>query len=297
MLQRCAKSITAVSIKSSRLSATTFSNTGKSCPYAFNKYSRCFSASPAVGNGSDKVAAIAEAASSITQGAADSLPSTIIDSASQVDEAAAVVGFSPSHVIMQIIDQVHLLVGVPYWEAIILTTLGLRVIMLPMAISSVQNAAKMGALRPAIQAIKDRQAKHPSGDDPSIRSRFDAETRQLFTSNKVNPLKSIAMPLIQLPIFLSLYFALRDMGIYFPEFSTGGEFWFYDLTAADQYYIFPAVNALSFLIMIEIGADGIQTENQGMFKWVRITLYSARNKKLGVTGNKFFMYGMFHNTC
>jgi YidC/Oxa1 family membrane protein insertase len=280
MLQRCAKSITSASIKSSRLSATTFTNTGKRCPYAFNKYSRCFSASPTVGNASDKAAAIAEAASSISQGASDSLPATVIDSVTQVDEAAAVIGFSPSQVIMQIIDQVHLLVGIPYWEAIILTTLGLRVVMLPMAISSVQNAAKMGALRPAIQAIKDRQAKHPSGDDPSIRSRFEAETKQLFLSHKVNPLKSIAMPLIQLPIFLSLYFALRDMGIYFPEYSTGGEFWFSDLTAADQYYIFPVVNALSFLVMIELGADGIQTENQGMFKWVRFTFCSARMKPL-----------------
>lgn len=268
MLQRCAKSVSSASIRSSSLSATAFTSIGKRGPYALNKCSRYFSATPILENASTKVA---EGASSVTQGSVDSLVGSttdIINTATQLDGAAASAGFSPSQMVMQVIDQVHLLVGIPYWEAIILTTLGLRVVMLPLAISSVQNAAKMGALRPLIQSIKDRQARHPSGDDPSIRSRFEAETRQLFLSHKVNPLKSIAMPLIQLPIFLSLYFALRDMGTYFPEYSTGGDFWFGDLTAADQYYIFPAINAISFLIMIEIGADGIQTENQGMFKWV-----------------------------
>ena len=170
---------------------------------------------------------------------------------------------------MQVVEQIHLMGGIPYWESIIVVTVALRVVLLPLAITSVQNAARMGALRPAMQAVKDRQARHPNGDDPSVRPLFEAETKQLFISHKVNPLKSLAMPLIQLPIFISLYFALRDMGIYFPGYSTGGEYWFTDLTAADPHFIFPILNALSFLVMIELGSDGIQTENQGMFKWVR----------------------------
>lgn len=234
----------------------------------FRSNFRFFSASSSA---SDAPGTIAAAVSNVAPTPIDS--ASVIEGISHIESASSELGYSPSHFVMQAVEQIHLLVGIPYWEAIVIATVALRVIMLPLAITTVQNAARMSSLRPAMQAVKDRQARHPNGDDPSVRTLFEAETRQLFISHKVNPLKSLAMPIIQLPIFISLYFGLRDMGLYFPGYSTGGDFWFSDLTAADPYFIFPIVNALSFLVMIELGSDGIQTENQGMFKWVR-TSYS-----------------------
>ena len=253
---------------SSRLAARNLSPNCVRTSTAFRPNFRFFSASSSASETSGTIVA---AASNAVPAAAPIDSTSVIDGISHIESASSELGFSPSHLVMQVVEQIHLMVGIPYWEAIIVATVALRIIMLPLAITSVQNAARMSTLRPAMQAVKDRQARHPNADDPSVRTIFEAETRQLFLSHKVNPLKSLAMPIIQLPIFISLYFGLRDMGIYFPGYCTGGEFWFTDLTAADPYFIFPLVNALSFLVMIELGSDGIQTENQGMFKWVRIS--------------------------
>jgi YidC/Oxa1 family membrane protein insertase len=249
-----------------RLAARNLSPNCVKTSASFRPNFRFFSASSSA---NDTAETIAAAVSNIVPPAAPIDSASVIEGISHIESASSELGFSPSHIVMQAVEQIHLMVGIPYWEAIVLATVALRVIMLPLAITSVQNAARMSTLRPAMQAVKDRQARHPNGDDPGVRTIFEAETRQLFIAHKVNPLKSLAMPIIQLPIFISLYFGLRDMGLYFPGYSTGGDFWFADLTAADPYFIFPLVNALSFLVMIELGSDGIQTENQGMFKWVR----------------------------
>ena len=44
--------------------------------------------------------------------------------------------------------------------------------------------------------------------------------------------------------------------------------WFTDLAAADSTMILPIANAVSFLLMIELGADGMASSDQDKFKWV-----------------------------
>jgi len=44
--------------------------------------------------------------------------------------------------------------------------------------------------------------------------------------------------------------------------------WFTDLAAADSTMILPVMNAVSFLLMIELGADGMASSDQDKFKWV-----------------------------
>jgi membrane protein insertase Oxa1/YidC/SpoIIIJ len=45
-----------------------------------------------------------------------------------------------------------------------------------------------------------------------------------------------------------------------------GDFWFTNLAMADPTYIFPVFNAVTFLLMVELGADGIEMEQKTMFK-------------------------------
>ena len=221
---------------------------------------RCFSASSTVTDSTtDTVAAPVAVAIDVND--------IITDAAVQL--SGSDLSYYPSHLAMSAIENLHLLSGMPYWQAIILTTVGVRLALIPLSISSIQNTNRMSILRPAMEKLKEQQQRHPNPTDALVKERFDNQTRQIMIDHKVNPLKSLAMPVIQLPIFLSLYFALASMGTYFPGYATGGAYWFTDLTAADPTYIFPALNALSFLIMVEIGSDGFNTENKDMFKWVR----------------------------
>lgn len=138
---------------------------------------------------------------------------------------------------------------------------------LPIAIRTVANAARMAALRPDMQKIQDAMNVDPFINDHRVKQRYAEEMKALFAHHKVNPLRAFAMPFVQLPLFISFFFGLQEMQIFFPAYEYGGAFWFQNLVAADPYYILPITNSLTFLAMVEMGADGIQTSQQNTFRW------------------------------
>jgi YidC/Oxa1 family membrane protein insertase len=202
------------------------------------------------------------------------LPIAAVDAITTIYDTSAIVGsFYPSHIIMQLVDGIHTLGGLPYWGSIVLLTIGIRVVLSPLAVKSVQNAARMGAVRPIMQKVTEANEKNPNNGDPRVQLAFQKEVKQLWITHKVNPLSAMAMPLAQIPIFLFLFSGLRDMGNHYGGMHTGGAYWFTDLTMADPYFVFPVLNAISFLAMIEMGADGIKTDQQDTFKWVNIICF------------------------
>jgi hypothetical protein len=77
----------------------------------------------------------------------------------------------------------------------------------------------------------------------------------------------------------------------------GGALWFTDLAAADPYCIFPIITAGTFLVMIEVGADGMQqqtADQQAMFKNVmRGMAVSALVEEHARAGLVFFGFLLF----
>lgn len=173
--------------------------------------------------------------------------------------------------VMEAIDGVHNFVGVPYWEAIIISTIALRVLLLPVVIKTAQGSARLAKVRPLLQNITQAMEKDPNAaTDNNVKLRYQKEMTNLFLKYKVNPVQVMLWPLFQFPVFIACFLGLKDMGLYYPGLATGGAFWFTDLSAADPFYIFPVLNAMTFLAMIEVGSDGVQMEQQqaGTFKTV-----------------------------
>lgn len=183
-------------------------------------------------------------------------------------DAASQLGWMPTDMIMYSIENLHLSWQIPYWEAIVLTTLAFRVCLMPISIKTAQGSARMAAVRPLLTKISDAMKKDANAGSMAKKKAYADQSKALMKQYKVNPFVSLMMPIVQLPIFMSFFFALQGMGEHFPAMQTGGILWFTDLTAPDSYMILPAANALSFLLMIEIGADGLATGDQGNFKWV-----------------------------
>ncbi|KAJ4903971.1 Mitochondrial inner membrane protein OXA1 [Raphanus sativus] len=61
--------------------------------------------------------------------------------------------------------------------------------------------------------------------------------------------------LIQRPLFICFFLAIRNMAEKVPSFQTGGALWFTDLTTPDSLYILPVITALTFLITVELNAQ------------------------------------------
>ncbi|MEL6582194.1 MAG: membrane protein insertase YidC [Pseudomonadota bacterium] len=81
--------------------------------------------------------------------------------------------------------------------AIILLTLIIKLILLPLAWKSYSSMAKMKALQPEMEKIKER-----AGDD---RQKLQTEMMEMYKKNKVNPASGCLPILVQIPIFFSLY--------------------------------------------------------------------------------------------
>ncbi|CAN0068098.1 unnamed protein product [Ectocarpus fasciculatus] len=175
-------------------------------------------------------------------------------------------GYYPVDIAMYAIEQLHLFADIPYWQAIVCFTVGIRVMLLPIALRGVQNGNRMALLKPDMEKVQNAMKASEGMSDPKLQARYQMEMKELFKKHNVNPFRALSLPFMQMPIFISLFMALRQMQDYFPGYCEGGALWFTDLSVADPTYVLPVLNAFSFLLMVEVGADGMDQANKGMFK-------------------------------
>jgi YidC/Oxa1 family membrane protein insertase len=89
-----------------------------------------------------------------------------------------------------------------YGIAIVFFTVGVKSLLLPMAIKQVQSTSKISVIQPQVQEIQKKYS-----DDKEKQS---AEMIQLYQENKVNPAGGCLPFLIQMPILFSLYYVISQ---------------------------------------------------------------------------------------
>ena len=179
-------------------------------------------------------------------------------------------GWSPSHLAMSLIENIHLFTGCEYWMAITLSTLCLRGALLPLAISAQRSAGRLKLLKPHMDKLTAKM--NTKTDNPEKIAEYQAEARALFKKYKVNPFLSFLVPLSQIPIFISFFYGMQSMGEFFPAMSSGGMMWFTDLTVPDASWGLPVLNGIIFAGMAEILVNentgiGGDKKKQFLMKW------------------------------
>ena len=96
----------------------------------------------------------------------------------------------------------HDSVGLSWGMAIIALTICTRALLIPLTYKSLKGMRALQALQPQIKEI---QAKYKND-----RQRMQQEMMRFYQENKVNPFASCIPLLAQLPIFITLFYALRD---------------------------------------------------------------------------------------
>lgn len=121
---------------------------------------------------------------------------------------------------------------------IILVTLIVKLILYPLTKAQYTSMAKMRMVAPKMKALKE---KH--GDD---RQKLSAAMMKLYQEEKVNPLGGCLPMLLQLPIFLTLYWVLLESA----EFRHADfALWITDLSSRDPYFILPLLMGGSMWLM------------------------------------------------
>lgn len=135
--------------------------------------------------------------------------------------------------LFKILEFIHSFVG-NWGFSIIILTLIVRGVLFPLTKSQYTSMAKMRLLAPKMQDLRER-----FGDD---RQKLGQETMRLYKNEKVNPLGGCFPLLIQMPIFIALYWTLMESTeLRHAPFIL----WIDDLSVHDPYFVTPILYGIS----------------------------------------------------
>ena len=130
----------------------------------------------------------------------------------------------------------HNIVGNWGWSIILLTVL-VKLILWPLSSKSYRSMAKMRVIAPEMQRMKEE-----FGED---RMRFSQEMMALYKREQVNPLSGCLPLLLQMPIFLALYWVLME-SVELRHAPWLG--WIQDLSAMDPWFILPLIMGVTMYV-------------------------------------------------
>ncbi|MFU8926988.1 membrane protein insertase YidC [Acinetobacter puyangensis] len=130
----------------------------------------------------------------------------------------------------------HKIVGNWGWSIILLTIL-VKLILWPLSAKSYRSMAKMRVIAPEMQRMKEE-----FGED---RMRFSQEMMALYKREQVNPLSGCLPLLLQMPIFLALYWVLMES---VELRHAPWILWIQDLSAMDPWFILPLLMGITMFV-------------------------------------------------
>jgi len=152
-----------------------------------------------------------------------------------------------------VLDKIHYFIGNWGWSIILLTLL-IKIVFFKLSETSYKSMAKMKKLTPRMQALKER-----FGDD---RKKFSEALMKIYKEEKVNPLGGCLPILIQIPVFIALYWVLIESVEmrHAPFFG-----WVQDLSSADPYYILPIAMGITMYIQQKLNPTPTDEMQQKIF--------------------------------
>lgn len=142
--------------------------------------------------------------------------------------------------LFKLMQFIHGLVGNWGWS-IVLMTLIVKIVLYPLTASSYKSMAKMRKFAPKIQELREMY-----GDD---RQRMSQETMKLYQKEKLNPLGGCLPMLVQMPVFIALYWTLMEsVELRQSPFM----FWILDLSIKDPYFVLPLLMGGSMFLQMHM---------------------------------------------
>ncbi|RLJ68195.1 membrane protein insertase YidC [Sulfurisoma sediminicola] len=139
-----------------------------------------------------------------------------------------------------VLEAIYKFVGNWGWAIIGLTVM-LKLIFFPLSAASYKSMAKMRVLTPKLTKLKETYA-----DD---RQRMNQEMMELYKKEKVNPLGGCLPIVVQIPVFIALYWVLLGTVEMRGAPWLG---WITDLSAKDPYFIMPLIMGVTMFVQTKL---------------------------------------------
>jgi YidC/Oxa1 family membrane protein insertase len=138
--------------------------------------------------------------------------------------------------IFWLLQHIHSIVGNWGWSIIFLTML-IKGLFFPLSAASYKSMARMRAVAPRLAALKEQH-----GDD---RQKLSQSMMELYKKEKINPLGGCLPILVQMPVFLSLYWVLLES---VEMRQAPWLLWITDLSIKDPFFILPIIMGATMFI-------------------------------------------------
>jgi YidC/Oxa1 family membrane protein insertase len=149
-----------------------------------------------------------------------------------------------------LLSKLHALFGNWGWAIVGLVVL-IKLVFFKLSEAQYKSFAKMRAFQPRIEALKERY-----GDD---KQKFQQAMMELYKKEKINPMGGCLPILVQIPVFIALYWVLLE-SVELRHAPWIG--WIQNLTERDPYFVLPVLNALTMWFTQKLsptpGMDPIQ---------------------------------------
>ncbi|WP_233833053.1 membrane protein insertase YidC [Paraburkholderia sp. ZP32-5] len=139
-----------------------------------------------------------------------------------------------------LLEKIHSYVGNWGWSIVLLTLL-IKAVFFPLSAASYKSMARMKAITPRMQALRERFKGDPQ--------KMNAALMELYKTEKVNPFGGCLPVVIQIPVFISLYWVLLS------SVEMRGApwiLWIQDLSQQDPYFILPVLMAVSMFLQTKL---------------------------------------------
>ncbi|MDO9450345.1 MAG: membrane protein insertase YidC [Rugosibacter sp.] len=139
-----------------------------------------------------------------------------------------------------VLGMIHKLIGNWGWAIVFLTIL-IKLAFFPLSAASYKSMAKMRLVTPKLVKLKETY-----GDD---KMRLNQEMMALYKKENINPLGGCLPILVQIPVFISLYWVLQGT-VEMRNAPWIG--WIKDLSAQDPYYVLPLLMGVTMFIQTKL---------------------------------------------
>jgi len=140
------------------------------------------------------------------------------------------------------------------WATIAATTFMIRLLVFRLVIEGQKHNVRLQAVSPQMTELTSRIKQATVEKDQVGIQLAQGALQGLFKKHDVHPLRAIKVPLVQFPVFLSMFYGLRRLAeAPLPQFLEGGFSWVTDLTATDPYLILPLLSVVLTNVVIRVG--------------------------------------------
>jgi YidC/Oxa1 family membrane protein insertase len=142
--------------------------------------------------------------------------------------------------IFWLMTQIHNVIGNWGWTIIVLTIM-IKLAFFPLSAASYRSMAKMRTVTPKMQSIRERHKSDPQ--------KMNQAMMELYKTEKINPLGGCLPIVVQIPVFIALYWVLLA-SVEMRNAPWIG--WIQDLASPDPWYILPVIMAVSMFIQTKL---------------------------------------------